>query len=638
MSKPYTYHPLLETRSIRVLKLLPSSDTSNSIKITLSEVSLDNSNLRYEALSYVWGARSGTLPITCTPSDGQPNKGDTTILVTPNCLAALQILRRHTRKRTLWIDAICINQSSIPEKSAQVALMGEIYAKAARTLVCLDPNLEQLGKLEITMISACFWISDKLKLMRGQSGAPYALFAKLRPETMRKLCNTLSNERGKEAERWENRVWTLQELLLSRKAVIMLGKRCVSWGLLRSIALGIDPDDAFTGKFLLNGDTGALEGRIRALRAFEEARTKVHASKRKDDDDQYHGLVSPDDPTLQDYISGLYNSILLQVGQFATEPKDRIYGLIGILTSLGLEAPSPDYSLGTEDAYSDMMRLILDETSSLVMLKYAGKLINPGDMPSWVPSWGVHSPPENHGIRSLAENEDLTTTLRSSYQSKPLLHRRRLTITGKLFGTVEKCGPLSEHFYIQRYEEVEIPQDGYAPFVQFVCDTAKQVYPNQKVPRGSKLSYAIHELWFETRHSSADDYDEIRVWMQSGMPQNSKSQEKLAALLDGGIERENWMDGTGEDFEIDDDLRLLDLLRPPTVRVFAVADTVGLSLNGILQDDIIVLAEGACYPLILRPHGEHYQFIWFCVVWGIMEGQAWPKNCDRCEFQEFVLV
>lgn len=39
-----------------------------------------------------------------------------------------------------WIDAICINQNSIPERSAQVKIMGDIYAKARTVLVWLGPE------------------------------------------------------------------------------------------------------------------------------------------------------------------------------------------------------------------------------------------------------------------------------------------------------------------------------------------------------------------------------------------------------------------------------------------------------------------------------------------------------------------
>jgi hypothetical protein len=128
----FRHRRLSSLRSIRLLTLFPSQDFSSRLEGTLTEVGLDsisrNSNT-YEALSYVWGVSRGTEQICC---DGQQ------LLVTPNCDSALRHLRLPDTFRSLWVDAICIDQgkdpASVTERSAQVALMGEIYQKAARTL------------------------------------------------------------------------------------------------------------------------------------------------------------------------------------------------------------------------------------------------------------------------------------------------------------------------------------------------------------------------------------------------------------------------------------------------------------------------------------------------------------------------
>lgn len=40
----------------------------------------------------------------------------------------------------LWIDAICINQSSMEERGHQVQLMGDVYSKAQRTWIWLGES------------------------------------------------------------------------------------------------------------------------------------------------------------------------------------------------------------------------------------------------------------------------------------------------------------------------------------------------------------------------------------------------------------------------------------------------------------------------------------------------------------------
>jgi len=146
------HHRLTSPRSIRVLTLNPSPLFTAPLEASLTEISLDNISRptpRYEALSYVWGSPTGDRPLRC---DGK------LLLVTRNCESALLHLRGTKKARILWVDAICIDQAdgeeSVQERNAQVALMGEVYYKAARTLCWFgegteytDEVIEWLGRI-----------------------------------------------------------------------------------------------------------------------------------------------------------------------------------------------------------------------------------------------------------------------------------------------------------------------------------------------------------------------------------------------------------------------------------------------------------------------------------------------------------
>ncbi|RYO95014.1 hypothetical protein DL764_007756 [Monosporascus ibericus] len=125
MPQGFQHVPLKLDRGIRVLDLLPSRKRGAPLQCKTREVRLGGRKVRYEALSYVWGARTGDCPIVCN---------DQELLVTPSCRDALIQLRRSFRIRTLWIDAICIDQSDsgAPERNEQVMLMGLIYHNATR--------------------------------------------------------------------------------------------------------------------------------------------------------------------------------------------------------------------------------------------------------------------------------------------------------------------------------------------------------------------------------------------------------------------------------------------------------------------------------------------------------------------------
>lgn len=58
--------------------------------------------------------------------------------VTSNLEAALRALRSRGHKK-VWVDALCINQKDLTERSLQVLRMGIIYSKAKNVLVWLGP-------------------------------------------------------------------------------------------------------------------------------------------------------------------------------------------------------------------------------------------------------------------------------------------------------------------------------------------------------------------------------------------------------------------------------------------------------------------------------------------------------------------
>jgi len=133
----FQHQRLLSLRSIRILFLHPARGFTDPLVVVLHEVSLDDPQLSYETLSYVWGSPTGSRPIIC---DGKP------LLVTPNCESALRHLRKDSRHKILWVDAICIDQAagevSVSERNIQVALMGEVYQKAASTICWLGEGTE----------------------------------------------------------------------------------------------------------------------------------------------------------------------------------------------------------------------------------------------------------------------------------------------------------------------------------------------------------------------------------------------------------------------------------------------------------------------------------------------------------------
>ena len=127
----YRYRPLPATH-FRVIDLFRGAD-NEPLRCTLRECE-DASITPYEALSYAWGARTKgrCLYVSDAAFEGR-------IEITDNLFDALQELRRRIvgQRRTLWIDAVCVNQGNDEEKSDQVSRMGQIYSNASCVRVWL---------------------------------------------------------------------------------------------------------------------------------------------------------------------------------------------------------------------------------------------------------------------------------------------------------------------------------------------------------------------------------------------------------------------------------------------------------------------------------------------------------------------
>ncbi|KAF3014751.1 hypothetical protein E8E14_009779 [Neopestalotiopsis sp. 37M] len=126
----------LSSTHIRLLELLPdSADLEASskpwyehvnIRCNLIIVEIDKAP-SYDALSYTWGNDDPSIAITLNGSE---------VKVRRNLADALAALRGQS-SRLLWNDALCIDQTSDPERSHQVQLMGDIYRHASTVFVWL---------------------------------------------------------------------------------------------------------------------------------------------------------------------------------------------------------------------------------------------------------------------------------------------------------------------------------------------------------------------------------------------------------------------------------------------------------------------------------------------------------------------
>jgi hypothetical protein len=178
-NRPFRYSPLdLSRRSIRLLNIHRGLSSGGHVRCELIDADV---GYGYTCLSYVWGQPDKGYPVVIN---------DRIALVRKNLWHFLQ----HARKKKLgwlWIDAMCIDQKNLAERTHQVQQMGEVYSQA-RVISWLGTSPE--------IVDLLHGISNKSS-MDGYQTAMEAFYAH---------------------EYW-TRAWVTQEVASASKLILMAG-------------------------------------------------------------------------------------------------------------------------------------------------------------------------------------------------------------------------------------------------------------------------------------------------------------------------------------------------------------------------------------------------------------------------------
>jgi hypothetical protein len=113
-------------------------DTYDRASYDLPEVSeVDSYEPKYESLSYTWGPPGNLVTVRVQKGSTSGGEEDAALQIGVNLASTLRHLRYPTRSRTLWVDAICINQADVHEREAQVKRMGTIFSLASGVVIWL---------------------------------------------------------------------------------------------------------------------------------------------------------------------------------------------------------------------------------------------------------------------------------------------------------------------------------------------------------------------------------------------------------------------------------------------------------------------------------------------------------------------
>lgn len=248
LSSIYAQHPIGQNNTTRVLELdSPDPSKTDRISCRLRVISL-HSVPAYRAFSYMWGDPSILQPILV---DGKP------VMVRSNLHGFLSQMQEEGYTDALWIDALCINQDDIAERSQQVSLMGQIYSKAALVHVWLGSE-NDLNSVSMQILEATDWsasvrdapkttslpqLSQHGREILEKAGLGLAMqgwgssFKDLPPYPIKRPFfedEFLAPVLGFLNQEYWSRMWIIQEVVLAPKFIVQCGSETLDGDVLQN--------------------------------------------------------------------------------------------------------------------------------------------------------------------------------------------------------------------------------------------------------------------------------------------------------------------------------------------------------------------------------------------------------------------
>ncbi|RGP76883.1 ankyrin repeat [Fusarium longipes] len=440
----YQYQPLLMQDPIRIIELYPGNP-GDLLAFELEEVSL-LSPLSFEALSYEWQEKIGTIPVQC---DGQK------IFVTPNCKAAMEKLRLRDKSRYLWIDAICINQADDQERNQQVAIMANIYRAAKRVIMWLGEETEFTHTAFDILPSVATAQDMLLKGTRELSAVerPQEEEEPEQEQDPQKLLSGISKDRNmKDAfedlmeRKYWTRAWILPEIVIAGpKGIVMCGNQSCEWPTMK---LGMP-------RYRLCG-FGILPS------VFEST------------------LVGDPAPGTEVRFTDVLR-VLHTLD--ASDPRDKIFASLGLVSKelawkdkKLMERPVADYKMTVQQVFVHATRYIIDSHGifwawELGIQKSSKKVEN---LPSWVPDFE-----ERPAHPELSPFDRNTLSCRLHIEENPITTETSLQISGCVVDKVV--------FKLALTKDLEIPTI-FSLVVKALAKNNRSIYDTYPIGEGFDIS------------------------------------------------------------------------------------------------------------------------------------------------------
>lgn len=590
--KVYRYNQLGESE-FRLVRILPARMSKIKCEVVHSSITTPP---RYVAVSYAWGDAGDTRRLELEGVD---------ISVSVSLHGALEALRQKAEPVTVWVDAICIDQQNFAERTQQVQLMTKIYSKAESVAVWLGPEADGSRAAAGFLEDVCH---------RSES-----------PHRVTKLLGSKDREAGLaaavslfERDYWK-RLWVVQEVFNARDIVVYCGSTRLPWDVYKEASRVFQRH---------KGDVDYY------FPANSQGRTYARASQNHFTYSQILAYQGPG--SLPDVRSLVHfgEESLLEVmracrRKFASDPKDKVFGILGLLSEDVRNEFSVDYGLSVKEIYTNVVDFLACTTGKLDVLCESIHYplhTNTAGLPSWVPDWS-HIP-ETTAIGAMSITPPFSASRgRDASFAFADDRRNKLDVEGILIDTVGAHGiavgtlcTLAD--YLMAFVHWRALLLGsYKAEDPAIQDLFCRVLCLDQVPR----------RWEKPGEWAAACHHVFASLIRERLPQLPLDRElerhvEARAGVEPGARRRFLQEHFGS--------RMMG-------RCFYVTEggRLGLGSGFMAVGDVVVVPLGCSTPVLLRPEGcrREYRYVGDAYLHGFMYGRAVDQLRDGRKVERFRL-
>ncbi|KAK3114527.1 hypothetical protein LTR53_007058 [Teratosphaeriaceae sp. CCFEE 6253] len=507
----------------------------------------------YEALSYTWGRTTRDEAIELRPG--------TLLPITDNLAQALYRMRYLVQARVLWVDALCIDQSSLEERSEQVAYMADIYRRAWRVTVWLGELPPALPMTSTAQLLGVLGLSDCLLYLRK-----YAYSGWLLSQHQTRLQQALDMTLADAQPRWHERMWTVQEFVLAHNVVFCYGP--FAWhqlGDLESQFGPLPPGSPASRSF------PHLTALLESFEALGSLRMRIHGSRHYGLD-MVHAAVHTSDRACKD-------------------PRDKVYGLLGMLAPKEAANIRPSYTQPVAQTFSGATFSVIlgaDNLDILTLVSISDNLHK--SLASWVVDFMALD-----GLKSLGGPRFGAIIDNGSGE--------QLIVTGVRFDLVERVVSVSllpDHW--QAAPKVEEAADMLAHLVEdFQKRFSMPTAYGKSIWRDSRLFTEKHSdgvRAIQRRFAASRPRDPLDFLEETALAANSICKAQVQPIKWDMAKYGSYLGSIHSEASV----------------MVTSGGLCALAPAAAEPGDIIVVVDGAYAPVLLRPHRGGLRFRGFVLL------------------------